>query len=74
MVSGTRLDPGKMAIQFVRAQGGTPEASVVGTDIKTSAMNAALASGMFAHADETDDVDPLTKAHPGAGVVPAALA
>jgi 2-methylcitrate dehydratase PrpD len=29
---------------------------------------------MFAHADETDDVDPLTKAHPGAGVVPAAVA
>jgi 2-methylcitrate dehydratase PrpD len=74
MVSGTRLDPGKMAIQFVRAQGGTPEASVVGTAIKTSAINAALANGMFAHADETDDVDPLTKAHPGAGVIPAALA
>jgi 2-methylcitrate dehydratase PrpD len=74
MISGTRLDPGEMAIQFVRAQGGTPEASVVGTDIKTSAINAALANGMFAHADETDDVDPFTKAHPGAGVVPAAVA
>jgi 2-methylcitrate dehydratase PrpD len=74
MVSGTLLDPGKLAIGFVRAQGGTPEASVVGTDIRTSAINAALANGMFAHADETDDVDPLTKAHPGAGVVPAALA
>jgi 2-methylcitrate dehydratase PrpD len=74
MVSGTLLDPGKLAIGFVRTQGGTPEASVVGTDIKTTAINAALANGMFAHADETDDVDPLTKAHPGAGVVPAALA
>jgi len=74
MVSGTLLDPGKLAIGFVRTQGGTPEASVVGTNIKTSAINAALANGMFAHADETDDVDPLTKAHPGAGVVPAALA
>lgn len=74
MVSGTRLDPGVLAIRFIRAQGGTPEASVVGTDIKTSAINAALANGMFAHADETDDVDPLTKAHPGAGVIPAALA
>jgi 2-methylcitrate dehydratase PrpD len=74
MVSGTLLDPGKLAIGFVRTQGGTPEASVVGTNIKTSAINAALANGMCAHADETDDVDPLTKAHPGSGVVPAALA
>ena len=29
---------------------------------------------MFAHADETDDFEPVTKAHPGSSVVPAALA
>ena len=29
---------------------------------------------MFAHADETDDFEPVTKAHPGCAVVPAALA
>jgi hypothetical protein len=28
-------------------------------------VNAALANGMFAHADETDDFEPVTKAHPG---------
>lgn len=74
MVSGSQLKPGQVAIRFIRAQGGVPEASVLATSFKTSAINAALANGMFAHADETDDVDPLTKAHPGAGVVPAALA
>jgi 2-methylcitrate dehydratase PrpD len=37
-------------------------------------VNAALAAGMFAHADETDDFEPVTKAHPGCVVVPAALA
>src|SRR6267143_6957162 len=74
MVSGSQLKPGEMAIRYIRAQGGVPEASVLATNIKTSAVNAALANGMFAHADETDDVDPLTKAHPGAGVVPAAVA
>jgi 2-methylcitrate dehydratase PrpD len=74
MVSGSRLRPGELAIRFARAQGGTPEASVLATDIKTSAINAALVNGMFAHSDETDDVDPLTKAHPGSGIVPAALA
>jgi 2-methylcitrate dehydratase PrpD len=74
MVSGARLKPGELAIRYVRAQGGVPEATVLTTDIKTSAINAALVNGMFAHSDETDDFDPLTKAHPGSGVVPAALA
>ena len=74
MVSGSRLKPGEMAIRFVRGQGGAPEASILTTDIRTSAINAALANGMFGHADETDDFEPVTKAHPGCAVVPAALA
>jgi 2-methylcitrate dehydratase PrpD len=74
MVSGAVLPPGVLAIRYVRAQGGTAEASVLTTDIRTSAVNAALANGMFAHADETDDFEPVTKAHPGSAVVPAALA
>ena len=74
MVSGAALPPGVMATRYVRAQGGTAEASVLTTDIRTTAVNAALANGMFAHADETDDFEPVTKAHPGSAVVPAALA
>ena len=74
MVSGARLKPGEMAIRFIREQGGVPEASVLTTNIRTSAVNAALANGMFGHADETDDFEPVTKAHPGCAVVPAALA
>lgn len=74
MVSGARLKPGEMAIRFARAQGGTPEASVLTTNIRTSAINAALVNAMFAHADETDDFEPVTKAHPGCATVPAALA
>jgi 2-methylcitrate dehydratase PrpD len=74
MVSGARLKPGEMAIRYARAQGGVAEATVVATDLRTTAVNAALANGMFAHADETDDFEPVTKAHPGSAVVPAALA
>jgi len=74
MVSGARLKPGEMAIRYARAQGGVAEATVVATDLRTTAVNAALANGMFAHADETDDFEPATKAHPGSAVVPAALA
>ena len=74
MVSGAHLKPGEMAIRYARAQGGVAEATVVTTDLRTSAVNAALVNGMFAHADETDDFEPVTKAHPGSAVVPAALA
>jgi 2-methylcitrate dehydratase PrpD len=74
MVSGARMNPGVMAVKYVRGLGGAPQASVVGADFRTTAVNAALANGMCAHADETDDFEPVTKAHPGSNVVPAALA
>ena len=74
VVSGSALRPGVMATKFIPTQGGTPEASVLASDIRTTAINAALANGMLAHADESDDFEPTTKAHPGSSIVPAALA
>jgi 2-methylcitrate dehydratase PrpD len=74
MVSGSRLLPGKKAIAYVRTLGGAREACVVGTRIVTGAANAALANGMLAHADETDDSHAPSLTHPGCGIVPAALA
>jgi 2-methylcitrate dehydratase PrpD len=74
MISGSRLPPGKIAISYARRQGGTPEAMLAGTRILTSAPNAALANGMMAHADETDDSHQPAFYHPGCAVVPAALA
>ena len=57
-----------------RAQGGTPEAQVVGSSIVTSAINAALANGMLAHSDETDDSNGSASIHPGCAIVPPAMA
>jgi 2-methylcitrate dehydratase PrpD len=57
-----------------RGFGGDEQASVIGASFRTTAVNAALANAMCAHADETDDFEPVTKAHPGSAVVPAALA
>ena len=74
MVSGAPLLPGRRAIEYVSALGGTPEAGIVGSRVITSAANAALANGMLAHADETDDAYYLALVHPGCSVVPAALA
>src|SRR5687767_8116752 len=74
MVSGSQLLPGVEAISYIKTQGGTPEATVIGSRIVTSAINAALANGMLGHADETDDSHAASLTHPGCGIVPAALA
>ena len=55
MVSGSVLKPGVLARQYVEQQGGPPEAQVVGSSMVISAVNAAIANGMMAHAYETDD-------------------
>ena len=74
MVSGSRMKPGLMATDYIRQSGGTAQATVVASGLRTTATNAALANAMCAHADETDDFEPETKAHPGCSAVPAALA
>lgn len=74
MLSGSRLLPGNRAIAYTKSLGGKAEAGVVGTRIVTSAANAALANGMFGHADETDDTHPPSLTHPGTSVIPAAIA
>ncbi|HSR13722.1 MAG TPA: MmgE/PrpD family protein, partial [Thermodesulfobacteriota bacterium] len=74
MVSGSQLKPGKLAAAFARSQGGSPEAQVIGTDFLTTVINAAMANGFMAHADETDDSHAPSLTHPGCAIVPAALA
>ena len=74
MISGSRLSPGKCGIAYVKTLGGKPEAGVIGTRIVTTSLNAAMTNGVFGHADETDDVHPPTRSHPGVSIVPATLA
>jgi 2-methylcitrate dehydratase PrpD len=74
MISGARLRPGRLAIDYVAKLGGVREASIVGTRLLTSPVHAALANGMLAHADETDDSHAPSRNHPGCAVIPAALA
>ena len=73
MVSGSRLRPGEMVKKFIQKQGGTREAQVAGSQIITSAIHAAFANGIMAHADETDDAHSGSYTHPGCAIVPAAL-
>jgi 2-methylcitrate dehydratase PrpD len=74
MISGTHLRPGQLAIAYATALGGARQASIVGTRLLTSSVTAALANGMLAHADETDDSHAPSRTHPGCAVIPSALA
>ena len=74
MISGTHLRPGEMAIAYAARLGGLRQASIVGTRLLTSHVTAALANGMLAHADETDDSHAPSRTHPGCAVIPSALA
>jgi 2-methylcitrate dehydratase PrpD len=74
MISGSELPPGRAAIQFARAYGGNKVATVAGSNIQCGAIEAALANGVLAHSDETDDSHAPSQCHPGCAIVPAALA
>jgi len=74
MVSGSELPPGRMAIEFARAYGGEKIATVVASRVFCGPIEAAIANGMLAHSDETDDDFTTGGGHPGCAVVPAALA
>ena len=74
MVSGSELPPGRLAIQFARTYGGEKIATVVASNIVCGPIEAAFANGVLAHSDESDDDYTGGGAHPGAAIVPAALA
>jgi 2-methylcitrate dehydratase PrpD len=74
IVSGSELSPGRAALKFAREYGGKPVATVACDTILVGPIEAALANGTMAHADETDDTLAPGPWHPGSNVVPAALA
>jgi 2-methylcitrate dehydratase PrpD len=74
MVSGATLRPGRLAIAFARSYGGEKVATVVASDVVVGPIEAALANGILAHSDETDDSHAPSTSHPGAPVVAATLA
>ena len=74
MVSGSELPPGRMAIKFAQDYGGEKIATVVASRVVCGPIEAAIANGMLAHSDETDDDFTTGGGHPGCAVVPAALA
>src|SRR5207245_2805626 len=74
MISGSELLPGQAAQGYIRTHGGKGAATIAGTPLTSAPGDAALANGVMAHADETDDSHNASRSHPGCAVVPAALA
>jgi len=74
IISGSELPPGKAGISFIQRQGNTGKCTVIGSKLKASPADAAMANGMMGHADETDDSHNRSRSHPGCSVVPAATA
>ena len=64
----------RAAVDYALATGGRGACTVVGRGGSTSLAMAAFANGTAAHAFELDDVHEEAVSHPGAVVVPAALA
>jgi 2-methylcitrate dehydratase PrpD len=74
VISGSQLLPGQAALRYASTHAGKGTATVVGSALTAAAGDAALANGVMAHADETDDSHNASRSHPGCSVVPAAFA
>jgi 2-methylcitrate dehydratase PrpD len=61
-------------LEVVAELGGEGNAWVLGTDVRLPAQWAALVNGVAVHVEDFDDTHLETVVHPGAPVVPAALA
>ena len=74
MIAGSRETLADILCRYAAAESAAPVASVVGRGFRTSAANAALVNGAMAHALDYDDITQITKTHPTAVLLPAALA
>ncbi len=74
IISGKELAAGQAALRYLPAFAGKGDRTVIATRLTASALDAAMANGVMAHGDETDDSHEGSRTHPGASVVPATLA
>ncbi|MCK4783179.1 MAG: MmgE/PrpD family protein [Desulfobacteraceae bacterium] len=70
---GSTTEWGKIVNEFVQSQEGVREASLWTTNFQGPAANVVLGNGTMIHSFDFDDYH-MTKIHPGAPVIPAAVA
>src|SRR5918995_3698275 len=74
MLAGAAEPAARLVRQAIRAEGGSPLCTVVGTRLRTSPTWAALANGVAGHAHDFDDTNFALMGHPSAPLLAAALA
>lgn len=73
-LGGAGLPSSQVVKKVIRKLGGPPESTVISETAKASSAYASLANGTMVHGLELDDVHEESSLHPGAVVIPAALA
>ena len=73
-LAGSKEDAGRIVREEALAQGGAPQATILGDGTRTSVAQAALVNGTASHALDYDDVHFAFLGHPTVTVVPAVLA
>jgi 2-methylcitrate dehydratase PrpD len=71
---GVEEPSSRIIVRTVLAEGGPAQATILGKGRVAPMGSAALANGTIAHAQELDDDHRLGTLHPGAVIIPAALA
>ncbi len=74
VLSGSQEEPAKMAASIIARAGGNPQATLIGFERKSSALNAALLNGLSCHILELDDLHRSSILHPAAPIISAAAA
>jgi 2-methylcitrate dehydratase PrpD len=72
--SAPRYSAGRILREFARQQGGTPECTIIGTNERTSAVNAALINGTLGYYCDIESHHPGAILHAAAITVPTVLA
>ena len=72
--AGIHTDSIKILVETIKELGGTPESTIIGERAKTSSLLAAFCNAAAGHVIEMDDLHRASILHPGAPVIPAALA
>jgi 2-methylcitrate dehydratase PrpD len=73
-VGGAAHPASSILIDLVKDLGGKEQASILGTSLKTSMVNAALVNGAMSHVLDFDDTHLMALMHPSAPLLPAILA
>ena len=72
-LAGSKEPLTDILVNYLTDLGGKPTSTVIGRGFKTSAPEAGLINGAMSHALDYDDITFITKTHPSAVLIPAAL-